>query len=75
MDRVSRCEELLKSLGFSVFRVRFHGDVARIEIGAAEYERAFDPNIRADLNRGVKEAGFKYVALDLEPYRSGRLNE
>jgi len=75
LDRVGRCEEVLKSLGFSVFRVRFHDDVARIEIGADEYERLYDAELRDALNRGVKEAGFKFVSVDLEPYRSGRLNE
>lgn len=75
LNRVEICEEILKSLGFKVFRVRFHGELARIEVGDREYARLLDPEVRNAISSGFKSAGFQYIALDLEAYRSGRLNE
>ena len=75
LERVAVCEALLKSLGFLVFRVRFHDDLARLEIGEDEYHRLLDPDVRSAISSGFKKAGFRFTALDLEAYRSGRLNE
>lgn len=75
LGRVETCEEILNSLGFKVFRVRFHDDLARIEVGESEYHRLLDPAVRSAISSGFKKAGFQFVALDLEGYRSGRLNE
>jgi pyridinium-3,5-biscarboxylic acid mononucleotide sulfurtransferase len=73
LAQVERAEVGVRALGFRELRVRHHGDLGRVEIGAAELERAFER--RADIARAVKAAGFKLAALDLEPFRSGRMNE
>ena len=76
LGRVARAEEALQDAGLTIFRVRFHDDVARLEIGEDELPRVLgDAALRARLVRDVKEAGFRFVALDLEPFRSGRMNE
>ncbi len=68
-------EEELKSLGFRQFRVRFHGEVARIEIAREEMERALNLEMAQRFTAIFKALGFRYVALDLEGYRQGSLNE
>src|SRR4051794_27088097 len=73
--RVERAEAYLRSLGLRDCRVRYHdGDLARIEVPAAEVARfAADP-IRTELARFLRELGFKFVTLDLDGFRSGSLN-
>jgi pyridinium-3,5-biscarboxylic acid mononucleotide sulfurtransferase len=73
--QVGSAESALRALGLRVFRVRYHGDIARLEVGAEELERFADVSFRERVNAALKGHGFKYVALDLEPFRSGRLNE
>ncbi|HEY6003479.1 MAG TPA: TIGR00268 family protein, partial [Anaeromyxobacter sp.] len=73
LAQVERAEVGVRALGFRDLRVRHHGDLGRVEIGEAELERAFER--RAEIARAVKAAGFKLAALDLEPFRSGRMNE
>jgi uncharacterized protein len=68
-------EEELKALGFRQFRVRFHGEVVRIEIAREEMERALSVEMAARFTAIFKKLGFRYVALDLEGYRQGSLNE
>jgi len=68
-------EERLKELGFRQFRVRYHGEVARIEIAREEMERALTLEMAARFTAIFKSLGFKYVALDMEGYRQGSLNE
>lgn len=68
-------EEEIKALGFRQFRVRFHGEVVRIEVARAEMERALTLEMAARFTAIFKGLGFKYVALDLEGYRQGSLNE
>jgi uncharacterized protein len=76
LDQVARAEEALSDRGLRIFRVRHHGDVARLELGEAELARVLgDAALRASLVAGVKAAGYRFVALDLEPFRSGRMNE
>lgn len=67
-------EEFLRERGFSVYRVRYHGETARIELAPEEMGRLLDPELRAEVVRAFKEAGFKYVSLDLEGYRTGSMN-
>jgi uncharacterized protein len=67
-------EEALKVLGFQQFRVRFHGDLVRIEIARDELPRALSMQMAGDLTRIFKPLGFHYVTLDLEGYRQGSLN-
>jgi uncharacterized protein len=68
-------EEEIKALGFRQFRVRFHGEMVRIEIATDELARALTPEMAAKFTAIFKRLGFKYVALDLEGYRQGSLNE
>jgi len=72
---IERAEEALRGLGFRVFRVRHHGDLARLEIARSEMPRALDPDVAAAIVRALKDAGYKYVSLDLQGYRMGSLNE
>nr|PZM93008.1 MAG: ATP-dependent sacrificial sulfur transferase LarE [Pseudomonadota bacterium] len=75
LEQVARAEEALQDLGFRVLRVRHHGEVARLELGEEELGRLFgDAELRARVEERVKAAGFRFVAVDLEPFRSGRMN-
>jgi pyridinium-3,5-biscarboxylic acid mononucleotide sulfurtransferase len=75
LSMVDKAEIALKQMGFRQVRVRHHGDVARIEIAEEELSRALDPEMAARMSAALKALGFKYVALDLEGYRTGSLNE
>lgn len=68
-------EEALKALGFRQFRVRFHGELVRIEIATDEMEKALTPEMARQFTAIFKPLGFHYVTLDLEGYRQGALNE
>ncbi|MGE5752804.1 MAG: ATP-dependent sacrificial sulfur transferase LarE [Deltaproteobacteria bacterium] len=74
LTRVGRAEEALRDLGLRVVRVRHHGDVARLELGPEEFLQAVN-GLRGEIVRLVKEAGYTYVALDLQGYRTGAMNE
>jgi uncharacterized protein len=75
LRQVERGEQVLRSLGFSVARVRYHGEVARIEVEASEIERMLDATIRETVDWELKKIGFRFVAVDLRGFRSGSLNE
>ncbi len=68
-------EEEVKALGFRQFRVRFHGEVVRLEIAPEELPKALDVEMARRFTKIFKALGFKYVTLDLEGYRQGSLNE
>ncbi|HWR54124.1 MAG TPA: ATP-dependent sacrificial sulfur transferase LarE [Bryobacteraceae bacterium] len=68
-------EEAIKALGFRQFRVRFHGELVRIEVARDEMERALTMETAAQLTAIFKPLGFNYVTLDLEGYRQGSMNE
>ena len=72
---IERAEEVLRVLGFRICRVRHHDNLARVELGPDEMMRALDPAVRDALVRDIKAAGYQYVALDLQGYRMGSLNE
>ncbi len=74
LRQVAEAEEELYGLGFRTLRVRYHGDVARLELGEKEYAAATG-SLRDRVVRCVREAGFTYVAVDLQGYRSGAMNE
>ncbi|MBI2060525.1 MAG: ATP-dependent sacrificial sulfur transferase LarE [Nitrospirae bacterium] len=74
LTRVGRSESLLRKLGFREFRVRLHEDIARIEVSPEEFDRLNREPIRRQVVAGLKEEGFKYVCLDLEEFKSGRLS-
>jgi uncharacterized protein len=75
LEQVSGGEKLLKSLGFRIVRVRYHGEVARLEVGRDEMARLLDPQIGEVLSREFRKLGFRFVTLDLGGFRSGSLNE
>jgi uncharacterized protein len=71
---VERGEDALRRLGFRQFRVRHHGDIARIEIAREEMARALSQEMATEFTRIFKGLGFKFVTLDLEGFRSGSMN-
>jgi uncharacterized protein len=72
LARIERAEDVLVSLGFRQFRVRHHGDLARIELPAAELTRAIE--LRAQIVEGVRAAGYRHVCIDLAGFRDGALD-
>src|SRR5713101_3521462 len=72
---IERGEAALRELGFRQFRVRLHDKLARVEIAPEEMDRAFSQKTSAAISQALKRVGFTYVALDLEGYRQGSLNE
>ncbi|HAG50563.1 MAG TPA: ATP-dependent sacrificial sulfur transferase LarE, partial [Deltaproteobacteria bacterium] len=75
LDKVEKCEEILRSLGFSQFRVRFHNEIARIEVLPSEINKFLDKEIRNAIVNSFKQHGFTYITLDLQGYRTGSMNE
>ena len=75
LDIVERAEAAVHELGLVASRVRYHGDLARVEVQPADIETAARPETAAELVRRLKEIGFRYVALDLEGYRVGSMSE
>ena len=75
LSNIERGEAVLRRLGFSQMRVRHHGDIARIEIAPNELPLALNVDMAQKMLEAFKRIGFKYVALDLEGYRQGALNE
>jgi len=71
---VDRGEEAIRALGFRQFRVRFHGDIVRIEVAPEELDRAMTIEMAHKFIAIFKPLGFHYVTLDLEGYRQGSLN-
>ncbi len=74
LAKIEQAEQSLRVLGFNQFRVRAHGDTARVEIAQDELPRALDEDMADRIDAGIKRAGFFYVAIDLEGYRQGSLN-
>jgi pyridinium-3,5-biscarboxylic acid mononucleotide sulfurtransferase len=72
LAQVARAEEFLRSRGYGQVRVRHHGEIARLEVGPEEMERAFGE--REEISAELKAAGFLYVTLDLVGYTAGSLN-
>ena len=70
---VADAERALRALGFRQCRVRHHGDVARVEVEPTELERAFA--LRDEISRSIHAAGFAFVALDMDGFRTGSMNE
>jgi len=74
ISQVGRAEESLRELGLRILRVRHHGDVARIELGEDEFSQVVN-SLRNEVVARVKATGYAYVALDLQGYRTGAMNE
>jgi len=74
LEQVAAAEDVVARLGFSQYRVRFHGDLARIEVPASEIERLTDASLRDQLLDGVRATGFRFVTVDLAGYSRGSSN-
>jgi uncharacterized protein len=74
LDQVERAEECLRQLDFREFRVRHHGELARVEISRAEMDRALTMDMMDQISTALRNAGFQYVTLDCTGFRSGSLN-
>ncbi len=72
---IGAAEAALHALGFGELRVRHHGDLARVELTEGGLARLADRAVRSQVDAAVKAAGYTFVAVDLEPFRSGRLND
>ncbi|MGH7903862.1 MAG: ATP-dependent sacrificial sulfur transferase LarE [Candidatus Dormibacteraceae bacterium] len=72
LRKVEAAESAVRALGFREVRVRHHGEVARLEVGEEELDQAL--RLRQELVRGLLGAGYQFAALDLEGYRTGKLN-
>ena len=72
---IEQAEDVLHSLGFRHCRVRHHGEIARLELDAADLHRALVEDVRRAIVEDLKTIGFRYVSLDLQGYRTGSLNE
>lgn len=73
VNQVGQVEESLRTLGFRILRVRYHGDVARLELGPEEFRNAVGP-LKEQVIQMIKQAGFTFVSVDLEGYRAGSMN-
>ena len=71
---VGEAEKYLTGLGFEQVRVRYHQNIARIEINKEQFEKILTPEISGSIDGKLKELGFSYVALDLAGYRTGSMN-
>jgi len=72
---IEEAEEFLKAKGFDGVRVRVHGNMARIEVAPQEIARLSSPGTRTSVTKRLRSLGFTYIALDMEGYRTGSLNE
>ena len=75
LDMVGTVERLLKAQGFRQYRVRYHGEVVRIEVRPEDLPRLVTEPLRSQVVQTCKDVGFRYVTLDLQGFRSGSLNE
>lgn len=73
LDRLDCCEKVLRELGFRQFRVRHHDTLCRIEVEPQDIARLIE--LREEVNMRFKEFGYTYVTVDLEGYRSGKMND
>jgi len=75
LAQIDRAERAVRALGYRVLRVRHHGDLGRVELGAEELERALAPQERDSICRAVRAAGYARATVDPKPFRSGSLND
>ena len=74
LEQVERGEESLRQLGFREFRVRHHGELARVEIARTELPRALSMEMMDSITSELRKAGYQYVTLDTAGFRSGSMN-
>lgn len=75
LERVAGAEQFLKDKGFNQFRVRHHGNMARLELDEDGFQRLQKTELRAEIVKLLKKLGYLYVTVDIEGYRTGSLNE
>jgi uncharacterized protein len=75
LQKVEQGEQVLRQMGFRVARVRYHGEVARLEVESREISRLLDTATREKVDTALKSLGFRFVTVDLKGFRSGSLNE
>jgi len=75
LRRIEKAENFIRDLGVDLVRVRYHNDTARLEVEKKDVKRFFNQRFCDKIVGHLKQLGFKYVALDLEGYRTGSLNE
>lgn len=75
LQQIDRCESWLRQKGFGNYRVRYHEQIARVEVAPEEISRLLADELRQQLVDEFKAAGFTYVTLDLQGYRTGSMNE
>ena len=73
LHKIEAAEQVLRGLGFQQFRVRHHGNLARVELPPIDLDRAM--GVRLQISEGIRSTGYTYVTLDLLGYRSGSMNE
>jgi len=71
---IDQGEQMMRTLGFSQTRVRHHGDIARIEIAREEMPKALNIDVFDRLSSEFRKIGFRFVAIDVDGYRTGALN-
>ncbi len=74
LRQIDSCENFLRENGFSNYRVRYHDEIARVEVAPEEINRLLDLELRNTLVTTFKQAGFTFVTLDLQGYRTGSMN-
>jgi uncharacterized protein len=74
LEQIDQVENWLETQGVAVCRARHHGSVVRLELGEDDLARLTDTTFRHELAETARRAGFRYAAVDVEPYRTGRLN-
>jgi len=75
LKRIESAEDFIKKQGISQVRVRYHNNIARIEVEKRNIKRFVNERICDKITKRLRQLGFKYIALDLEGYRTGSLNE
>ena len=74
LAQIDRAERAVRALGFPVLRVRHHGDLGKVELPAADLDRALEPLMGKEIGAAVRRAGYGHAAIDPTPFRSGSLN-
>lgn len=75
LRRIEAAEEYLRAVGFREVRVRDHGDLARVEVGAEERGRFFQEGLLDTVDAELRRLGYVYTTLDMRGYRTGSMNE
>jgi uncharacterized protein len=75
LDKIRSGEKYIRSLGFPVVRLRHHGEMARLEVPRADFRRLLEPATARKIAAKLKSLGYLWIALDVEGYRMGSLNQ